>query len=92
MASALIKDLLAKQIVTKAAYPCNLYQLLGTMRRDGVGARVTPETWLAYPNAKNNFFTITAVNLTPGYAQGIVSGQKTWQGMRNFYFQKESPV
>lgn len=86
MATRLINDLIGKQIITKAAYPVNLYQLLATAKQDGVGLRVMPEEWLAYGNTGKNYFTVTNVNLTPGFSQGIVCAKKTWSGTLMVYF------
>lgn len=66
MASTIVKDLIAKKIIRHAPYPSNLFQLLSVLPRDGVGAKVMPESWMAYRGTHpSSFYTITHVRLTP---------------------------
>lgn len=60
-----VKDLVQRKLIRAGAYPTNLYQLLSNLPRDGVGARLAPESWQAYGAPQHFHFTIEHVRLSP---------------------------
>jgi hypothetical protein len=59
-----LNKLLQSNIIAKAPYPKNLFQLASVLPSDGVGMKLAPVEWIGY-NFSNNYYKISHVKLTP---------------------------
>ncbi|SAM09271.1 hypothetical protein [Absidia glauca] len=65
---------------TKSKASNNLYQVLGSLPQNGVGARVAPSKYINNPTLKDSYYEVTKVNLKEGTTHGRAWGVQILKG------------
>ncbi|ORZ14469.1 hypothetical protein BCR42DRAFT_416980 [Absidia repens] len=65
---------------TKSKTTKTLYQVLGSLPNQGVGARVAPTKYINNPTLKDSYYEVTKVNLKEGTTHGRAWGVQVLKG------------
>ncbi|KAI8337153.1 hypothetical protein BC941DRAFT_470886 [Chlamydoabsidia padenii] len=76
----LLSEAASEVAATKSKAGKNLYQVLGSLPQEGVGARVAPTKYINNPTLKDSYYEVTKVNLKPGTTHGRAWGVQVLKG------------